>query len=369
MKTFRAGMALLAISLTAFFSCSKTELTNPQQSQNAYSYSNTETGDICGKPVSYCLVDCNHQQWGTLSVSNDETNLFVTFNITSADYKISKADLVIGTLAHVTAATDIVAWPKLPQGPNPPDFEKLFKPEVSTYTFTIPLANYDDCFDINAFAKLIKRDAITNKPVAVSYIFLQSTTKTSKKAWSAYVEYCKQDCPPPCGPLTTYTQGGYGNDQGNGTGTQYMIANFAGAFPTGVTIGCASGFTLTMTNAASVQTYLPSNSTPEVLTQNWIDDGPNDVLAGQMLTLALTIGFDNYDPNFGAGQQHLTDMIIGSGDFQGMTVGQFFAIANDVLGGCSTAYTAAQINVTATAINENYDEGKVDNGYLDCPNN
>ena len=89
----------------------------------------------------------------------------------------------------------------------------------------------------------------------------------------------------------------------------------------------------------------------------------------QLLTLALNIGFDNYDANFGAGTQHLEDMVIASGDFAGKTVAEFMAIANDVFGGCSTDYTPAQINVAATAINENYDNGTVDNGYLTCPNN
>jgi hypothetical protein len=123
-----------------------------------------------------------------------------------------------------------------------------------------------------------------------------------------------------------------------------------------------------MTTASAVQGYLPTGSTASALDQDWVDDGPDNVLAGQLLTLALSIGFDNYDPNFGAATIHLEDMVIGSGDFAGMTVGQFFAIANDVLGGCSTDYTPAEVNETATAINENYDGGTVDNGFLVCPN-
>jgi hypothetical protein len=370
MKTIRTGLALLATTLFAF-SCSKTELSKPrEQALSAGAYSSNVVNGVCGEPVIYTIGDCNGLPYGTLSVSNDETNLYVTFSITNPDYKIQKASLVIGTLAHVTAATNEIAWPKLPKGPYPPDFSNIFKPEVSSYTYTIPLANYEDCFFISAFAKLIKRDPVTNKPVDVQYIVLHSDTKTGTKKWSTYVEYCKQDCPPPpCEPLKTYTQGGYGNDQGNGAGTEYMIANFDAAFPGGVTIGCNTGFTLTMNSAAAVQAYLPSGSTPEVLTQNWVDDGPDNVLGGQMLTLALSIGFDLYDADFGAGQQNLEDMVIASGDFAGMTVAQFFAIANDVLGGCSTDYTPAQVNAAADAINNNYDNGTSDDGFLVCPDN
>jgi len=372
MKTIRIGLAMLATALIAF-SCSKTELNKPQvpQSELSTGYnSNSVTDGICGEPVIYTLENCDHVQFGTLSVSNDETNLFVTFTITNADYKMQKSSLVLGTLAHVTAATDDVAWPKLPKGPYPADYSNIFKPLVSSYTYTIPLANYESCFDISAYAKLIKRDPVTNKPVDVQYIILASDTKTGSKKWSTYVEYCIQDCPPPpCEPLKTYTQGGYGNDQGNGAGTSYMIANFDAAFPSGVTLGCAGGFTMVMTNSGAIQVYLPSSSTSAALTQNYTDDGPNTVLGGQLLTLALNIGFDNYDANFGAGTQHLEDMVIASGDFAGKTVAEFMAIANDVFGGCSTDYTPDQINVTATAINENYDNGTVDNGYLTCPNN
>ena len=124
-----------------------------------------------------------------------------------------------------------------------------------------------------------------------------------------------------------------------------------------------------MTNAASVTAYLPTGSTANTLTQNWVDDGPNNVLAGQILTLTLSVGFDNYDPNFGAAEAHLENMVIASGVFSGKTVNQFLTIANQILGGTSTAYTPAEVNEAATAINENYDNGTTDKGYLTCPNN
>ena len=53
--------------------------------------------------------------------------------------------------------------------------------------------------------------------------------------------------------------------------------------------------------------------------------------------------------------------------FAGKTVGEFLAIANDVLGGCSTSYSPTAINEVASQINENFDDGKSDNGFLVCP--
>jgi hypothetical protein len=371
MKTIRISMALIAISLTALFGCSKSDLTKPQaQSLSSTSSSNVE-GHICGEPVVYNLIDESKAVVGTLSISNDENNVTITITPTSSDFKIAKAALVLGTLQHVTAATNLSAWPKLGQGPNPADVAQSFKPEESSHTFTIPAANYDDCFFVSAFAKFVKRDPTTHEVVDATLAFLQSETKTSCKCWSTYIEYCKQDCPPhgECGQLTTFTQGGYGNDQGNGAGTSYMIANFSAAFPNGITIGCASGNTVTMTSAAAIQAYLPTGTAPTVLNSSFVDGAtPDNILIGQVLTLALSVGFDNNDPNFGPATIHLEDMIIGgSGPFAGTTVKQFLQIANDVLGGCSNAFTASEVNDQADEINNNYDNGTQDNGHLICP--
>jgi len=350
--------------VTAFLSCSKRDLTAPKSSSiSARSGSNSV---VCGTPESFNLIDKYKVQLGTVSVSNDATNVFVTINISDPDFKLVKAALIIGTQQHVTDGVT-TGWPKLGPGPVSPDYSQTFKPGVTTYTFTVPIGSLENCFDFAVYGKLTKK--VDGKNVA-DIIFLQSDPQLTTKCWQTYAQYCKQDCPPPpdCGQLTTFTQGGYGNDKGNGAGTSYMIAHFASAFPSGVTLGCAGGFTMKMNSASAIQAYLPSGSTAAILTANYVDAGPNTVLGGQLLTLALSVGFDNADPNFGAAGVNLEDMVIGSGDFAGKTVGQFLQIANDVFGGCSTDYTAAQLNVEATAINENYDEGKVDNGHLTCPN-
>jgi hypothetical protein len=364
MKTIRYTMALLAISVTAFLSCSKRDLTAPKSSSiSARSGSNSV---VCGTPKSFNLIDKYKVQLGTVSVSNDATNVYITINISDPDFKLVKTALIIGTQQHVTDGVT-TGWPKLGPGPLNPDYSQTFKPGVTTYTFTVPLSGLEDCFDFAIYGKLTKK--VDGKNVA-DIIFLQSDPQLTTKCWQTYAEYCKQDCPPPpdCGQLTTFTQGGYGNDQGNGAGTSYMIAHFATAFPSGVTIGCASGFTQKMTTAASIQAYLPSGSTAVALTQNYVDNGPNTVLGGQLLTLALSVGFDNADPNFGAAGVLLEDMVIGSGTFAGKTVGEFLAIANDVYGGCSNAYTPQQVEDEADLINNNYDGGTVDKGHLTCPN-
>jgi hypothetical protein len=107
-----------------------------------------------------------------------------------------------------------------------------------------------------------------------------------------------------------------------------------------------------------------------VLTANATDPASKsikNVLIGQVTALALNIGFDTFDPNFGNAEVSLGDLIIGSGPFAGKTVSEFLAIANDVLGGCSNAYSPSTVNEAADKINNNFDGGKIDNGFLLCP--
>jgi hypothetical protein len=85
-----------------------------------------------------------------------------------------------------------------------------------------------------------------------------------------------------------------------------------------------------------------------------------------MVALTLSVGFDTFDSNFGTAGMPLGNMLINSGTFQNWRVADFLAVANRVLGGCSTSYSIQSILETATAINENYVDGNTNGGYLIC---
>lgn len=166
----------------------------------------------------------------------------------------------------------------------------------------------------------------------------------------------------------TFTQGGWGTQCNGGNPGCYRDANFNAAFPDGLTIGCGSN-TLTLTSSAAVQAFLPSGSTPRALDAgNMIDPGAsyNNVLAAQLVAVTLAVGFDVYDPNFSTNTSSFSDLIINSGPFSGMTVGSFLQTANQIIGGCASNYSFSDVNDTATAINENYDNGTTNNGFLIC---
>ena len=171
-----------------------------------------------------------------------------------------------------------------------------------------------------------------------------------------------------CGELRTQTPGGWGaTPRGNNPGS-YLHANFADAFPGGLTIGCETGQTLTVTSAQAVTNLLPTGGKAAKLHSTSVNPGSvKNVLVGHLIALSLSSGFDMYDPGFGASTTHLSDMIIGSGTFAGMTVGAFIDIANNVIGGCSNDYSIQDVLATATAINESYVDGTTTGSFLTCP--
>ncbi|MFM9051136.1 MAG: SprB repeat-containing protein [Bacteroidota bacterium] len=175
-----------------------------------------------------------------------------------------------------------------------------------------------------------------------------------------------EECVPECEPLTTFTQGGWGAEPNGNNPGDYLHANFDGAFPDGVTIGCDN--TLTLTTAQAVTDWLPSGTTPSALPEgDLVDDLTYDnVLASQLVAATLNVGFDAYDTAFDASADLLADRYLSVAPFEGMTVGQLLLIANEVIGGCSDDYSYSELNAALTAVNENYDNGTSDQGDLSC---
>jgi hypothetical protein len=175
------------------------------------------------------------------------------------------------------------------------------------------------------------------------------------------------------GDFRTQTQGGWGTGcHGNNPGC-YRDANFAGAFPNGLIAGCGIGYVAIFTTSEAVEDFLPAGRQPGALNGNYVDPGRHDareagVLLGQTVALALNIGFDAYDEDFGASDTDLADLVVVEGCCEGMTVEEVLEIANDFLGGCYTgSLSASQINECASAINENFVDGNMVGDYLELP--
>jgi hypothetical protein len=165
----------------------------------------------------------------------------------------------------------------------------------------------------------------------------------------------------------TFTQGGWGAvPSGDNPGT-YLHANFATAFPNGLTIGSSNGFKLTLTSAQAITDLLPCGGQATAATQDYTDPVVlKNVLAGQLIALTLSIGFDYTDPGFAATPYNLGDLTIISGVFQGKTVNNALAEGNNIFGGGTSAYTMASMVYILTALNENFDNGITNNGVVNC---
>ncbi len=176
--------------------------------------------------------------------------------------------------------------------------------------------------------------------------------------------YSQQDC---TGEFTTFTIGGWGTEcNGNNPGC-YRDAHFDAAFPDGIVIGCGSN-TFTFTSSEAVKNFLPSGGTAAAISGTHTDPATEagNVLVSQLLGVALAVGFDVNDPNFSQGDTNIGALTIHAGTFAGMSIADFLQLGNQILGGCSSQYTFAEINAAAAAINENYDNGTVDGGYINC---
>ncbi|MEY3398429.1 MAG: hypothetical protein RL220_1023 [Bacteroidota bacterium] len=179
--------------------------------------------------------------------------------------------------------------------------------------------------------------------------------------FSVSFTYATDDC-----QGRTQTPGGWGAPaKGNNPGA-YRDANFAEAFPNGIVLGCGNN-TVTFTTAYAVEVFLPCGGPSNTISGSYMNPSCfSNNLVNHLLAATLSVGFDANDPDFGQSSTSLGDMTINNGTFNGWTVSEVLALANQVLGGCSTQYTANQMKNVLAMINENFVDGTGDNGNLDC---
>jgi len=171
--------------------------------------------------------------------------------------------------------------------------------------------------------------------------------------------------------LKTFTIGGWGAKcAGNNPGC-YLKNNYAAAFPTGAKIGCA-GCTYTFADSEAVRTFIRESRGPStplypcnvVVTAANAASLAGGTVAAQALGVTLAVGFDLYDPNFGASNFNLIDGLYSGSESacNNQTVGGVLNIANSYLGGCDTS--APDVISCLDAINNNFDGGNVNNGLV-----
>ncbi|MFZ6010460.1 MAG: hypothetical protein ACOYXT_08930 [Bacteroidota bacterium] len=289
------------------------------------------------------LVTANGAQQGTVTMNLSDSVVYVSYDLSSSEWFMLMISASAGTCGDGA-----------PQGFNH-DVQFLLDDEVRSHSFEIPLSKLPECGCIQSMVVIARFNPVT------------SQIETRQSVVNA--TYCKCE-EPNDGNLRTQTQGGWGAPPNGNNPGAYLHANFLSAFPNGLVVGC--NYTITLTSAQAVTDFLPQGGTPSALKKNYVDpvdtpkhpNNPKNTLAGQVVALRLSVGFDNWDEDFGESNTDLADATITQGTFAGWTVAQVLAEAEKVLGGCASSYRAAQLNDVVTAINESFVDGTTNTGFL-----
>jgi len=234
---------------------------------------------------------------------------------------------------------------------------------MTVYIFAlVPVAQVEDGELVNPMAAWAGTDQ------------MRTPSDEWNNAYMYYVEYEVQCCYGGGGEFRTEGQGGWGTVCHGWNPGCYRNEWFDLAFPDGLTIGCGAEHTMTFTSSEAVEVFIPTGGKPgplEFTYENPTEKTEAGVLASKVLALALTLGFDAVDPNFGSSDDMLADQVFCDTVYgiEALSVQELFDEANLVLGGCegTLGLTPGQLVDLLTMVNENYVDGEGDLGFLCSP--
>ena len=179
--------ALLLMLLTSFSGCwEKTpEEVSPASRKPAVEDPSEEIDSTCGSKMVDFLAG-QHIPAGTISITNDLTNLYVTFN-TTGDWKMMETHLYVGSYEGL---------PKTKTG-NPKIGNFPYKNSLgsdTTFTYAIPLSSLgeDQCFVVAAHASVATLD-LEGNVVEQQTAWGAGSQITEGGSWATYTVYCPCD--------------------------------------------------------------------------------------------------------------------------------------------------------------------------------
>lgn len=140
--------------------------------------------EYCGTPLTVDLLAGKTIVSGSVTVANDEDNLYVTYSTTDG-WLMSQIHLYVGTSAGLPV--NKAGNPTIGQFP----YKVSFSPYAASYTFTLPLSTFPEVMTVAAHAVVFKTDG--------SGAIVQSETGWGNginfaKSWAMKYEYTKQVC-------------------------------------------------------------------------------------------------------------------------------------------------------------------------------
>lgn len=148
--------------------------------------SSARAQSVCGSPMQTTLVAGQNYAAGLITISNDNTNIYVKYE-TSAPWLMSEA--------HVAVATTLAGIPQT-RGGNPIpgrfSYSATFDPEVSSFVFTIPLSSLGTPIS----SLFVAAHAIVQAPkdMGGAQTGWGQGTGFPGSNWAMYVNYTVQSC-------------------------------------------------------------------------------------------------------------------------------------------------------------------------------
>jgi hypothetical protein len=326
----------------------------------------------CGERTSAVVSTPEGIAVGTITVSNDDSTLFIELKTTDDWYYDLSQISVTTSLDEIPMDEGTPVYDLFP-------FLRSYDPYFAGDCFLIPLdwdVGTELYFVFRAVVVKIQDDVLITETIALAE-GEGIPGSVDGTYFSHAIQACGDDPPEPeppedlTGLFRTQTQGGWGAKSAGENAGYFLETYFALAFPDGLIIGSASAFTAEFLDAETIGEFLPAGGIPGPLQTMyedplWTEAG---VLAGQVTALALNVGFDNYAPDFGSSIISLGDLLVADleSPCYGWTVSEVLSKANAIIGGSDLDLTYDEINECVSQINENFVDGVTDNGFLRLP--
>jgi hypothetical protein len=318
----------------------------------------------CGNPVLVDVRDMDGKSTGVLETLNDDQRLWLVYSPNLSNRLIG-ASLYVGDEKKIPRdglGHDLIS-----------EFPLVIKndPDRIGWTYSVLLDSLPECVAIVAYLHLADRETSRPLPNQLRYAWSQGNRQEQGRHT---IFFCPESCDPfadrcPAGlepgQFRTFSSASWDADLNGPTGGAYLEQTFPVAFPEGLVIGCDKRVVLQ--DAAAVRAFLPSRGPGSELTSSLTNPGNiGNGLAGEICALVLSIGLDEADESFGQSPTLLGTLYIASGPFAGWKVSDLLNEANAVLGGCASNYSAGQMEEVIRSVNENFDQGQVNKGFLKC---
>ena len=343
----------------------------------ALGYHSVATAGVQEPPSALCgvsstrLVAGQSIDIGTVQVTQQATELCISFGITRDDWYLTETHVAIAATAAELPQNDA----ENPQIGNFPYHHTGLHSQFDQHCVDYAELGFEpgQRIAIAAHAVVQREDGGT---------VVQHETGWGEGpafpgcGWAMYFEHLIQDCPLEPGPeptcaWRTQTNYDWGATCSDDEPTAcYRDGRFYNAFPHGFEIGCADRKVL-LTSPSVIELHLPSSGEPAPFTASdtrryWLSGDPlhdpviaND-LFGQTVALALNIGFDRVKEYPSDDDIALADMVIAdeANPCHGMTIAEIYAQANNVLGSCQSELSAIDISVCVATVNAMFLDGE-----------